>query len=32
MYNVQHIGESHEHANLRVVNGNIDGEMKKKKK
>ena len=30
MYSVQHIRESHEHVNLRGVNGNIDGETKKK--
>ena len=31
MYSVQHIRESHEHVNLRGVDGNIDGEMTKKK-
>ena len=30
MYSVQHIRESHEHVNLRGVDGNIDGEMTKK--
>ena len=32
MYSVQHIRESHEHVNLRGVNNNSDGEMKKEKK